>query len=93
MLSAGVGDLGLSVQFLPKKLGKISNIHKDFELNQVFMNHFLCQKFPIFQLYILRTRRMDTFWYKGVKKFWSGGIDTVWHRKLQTKNLQNSQRI
>ena len=32
---------------------KLSNIHKDFEIYQVFMHNFLRQVVPIFPLYIL----------------------------------------
>ena len=53
---------------------KISNIHKDFELFQLFMHNFLCQNISIFILYILLT--INTIWF--------GGIGTVWHRKINS---------
>ena len=53
---------------------------KDFELYQLFMNNFLCQNVPILSLYILVTRKSDTFS--------SGTISTVW-----TQSQQYSQRL
>ena len=60
---------------------KISNIHKDFEIYQVFMHNFLSQYVLIFWWYILLTMRIDTFWSESIKIFWPGDIATVWHRK------------
>ena len=56
------------------------------------MPNFLYQNVPIFPLYILLTRRIETFWSEGIDTFWSGGTGTAWHRKSQTKNPQYSQR-
>ena len=44
------------------------NSHKDIELFQVFIHDFLCQNVPIFLLYILLTRRIDTFCSEGIDK-------------------------
>ena len=49
------------------------------------MHNFLCQNAPIFSLYILLTIRTDTLRSKGMKKFWSGGISTVWVQKSYKK--------
>ena len=65
---------------------EIGNIHKDFELYQLFMHNFLCQNVPILTLQILFTRRIDTFWCDGIDTFCPGGIVILWHRKSQTKN-------
>ena len=48
---------------------KINNIHKNFELQQVFMPNFLCQNIPIFPLHILLVRRIETFWSEGIEHF------------------------
>ena len=46
------------------------------------MRNFQCKNAPIFLLYILLTRRTDTFW--------SEGIDTYWYRGIEV-NQQYSQ--
>ena len=46
------------------------------------MHKFLCQNFRIFPLYILVTRRIDTFLSKGIEKFWCEDIETYWAQKL-----------
>ena len=69
--------LGYPIILDPKNhTREVDNTHKDFELFQVFMCNFLCQNVRIFLLYILLTRRIDTFWSSGIDKFWSGGIET-----------------
>ena len=70
---------------------KIGNVHKDFEQYQLLIHNVLCQNVPIFLLYLLITRSVDTFWFEGINILWSGDIGIVWHRKSQTKNQQYSQ--
>ena len=52
---------------------------KDFELYQAFMCNFLCETVLIFliYIYILFTRRIDTFW--------SGGLETFWPKNQKRK--------
>ena len=64
------------------KILNYTNFHEQF---------LLSQNVSIFPLYILLTRRIDTFWCEGITAFWSVGIRTVWYRKSQTKNQQYSQ--
>ena len=82
--------IGVSGQSGPKKnhKRKIYTIYKGFELCQVFMHNFLYQNVPIFPIYLLLTKRIDTLWSKGINTFWSGGIGTVWYGKSQTKSQQ-----
>ena len=50
---------------------------QDFELYQVFMYNFLSQNVPIFSIYILFTKRFETFWSRGIssirciRTFWT----------------------
>ena len=48
---------------------KISKIHKDFELYQLYMHNFLCQNVSILPLYKLLTKKMDTVWPDGINIF------------------------
>ena len=87
-----VHELWVSVQFVPQNhVEKIGNIHKDFELYQIFMLIVLCQNFS--ELYILLIRQIYTLQSKGISKFWSRGISTVSAQKSQKKNMQYSQRF
>ena len=61
---------------------KISKIDKGFELCQVFMHNLLYQNIRIFALYILLTRRINTFWSKAIDRFWSGDIKTFCVQKI-----------
>lgn len=61
---------------------KISVIYKFFERYQVFM----------YPLYMLLSRRIDTFSSKGTDTLWSKGINKFWYRKLQAKYQQSSQK-
>ena len=82
----------VSVQFVPQNhVEKIGNIHKDFELYQIFMHIVLCQNFS--ELYILLIRQIYTLQSKAISKFWSRGISTVSAQKSQKKNMQYSQRF
>ena len=82
----------VSVQFVPQNhVEKIGNIHKDFELYQIFMHIVLCQNFS--ELYILLIRQIYTLQSKAISKFWSRGISTVSAQKSQKKNMQYSQRL
>ena len=45
---------------------KISKIHKDFKLYQVFMYNFLWQTVLIFLMYILFTKRTEAFWFRNI---------------------------
>ena len=49
------------------------------------MDNFLCQNVLIIPLWILLTRRSNTFWSMGIKKFWSGSTSTVWTQKVIQK--------
>ena len=49
------------------------------------MLNFLDQNVQIFPLYILLTRRINTFWSKGFDKFWSGNMGTFWAQKVKEK--------
>ena len=49
------------------------------------MLNFLDQNVQIFPLYILLTRRINTFWSKGFDKFWSGNMGTFWAQKIKEK--------
>ena len=91
--SMWVGDIGTF--WAPKSSKKVSNIPKDFQLHEAFMHNVLCQNVPIFSLYILLPRGVDTFWSEGIDTFWSGGIETVSHRKWKTKisNIHKYLRI
>ena len=64
---------------------KISNIFRDFKLYRVFMFNFLCQNAQIFSLYILLTRRINSFWSEDIDTVCSRGIGTFCYRKAQTK--------
>ena len=87
-----VHELWVSVQFVPQNhVEKIGNIHKDFELYQIFMHIVLCQNFS--ELYILLIRQIYTLQSKAISKFWSRGISTVSAQKSQKKNMQYSQRL
>ena len=87
-----VHELWVSVQFVPQNhVEKIGNIHKDFELYQIFMLIVLCQNFS--ELYILLIRQIYTLQSKAISKFWSRGISTVSAQKSQKKNMQYSQRF
>ena len=87
-----VHELWVSVQFVPQNhVEKIGNIHKDFELYQIFMHIVLCQNFS--ELYILLIRQIYTLQSKAISKFWSRGISTVSAQKSQKKNMQYSQRF
>ena len=87
-----VHKLWVSVQFVPQNhVEKIGNIHKDFELYQIFMHIVLCQNFS--ELYILLIRQIYTLQSKAISKFWSRGISTVSAQKSQKKNMQYSQRF
>ena len=87
-----VHELWVSVQFVPQNhVEKIGNIHKDFELYQIFMHIVLCQNFS--ELYILLIRQIYTLQSKAISKFWSRGISTVSAQKSQKKNRQYSQRF
>ena len=44
--------------------------------DQIFMDSFLCQNTQIFLSHILLTIRINKFWFKGVKKNFSGSIRT-----------------
>lgn len=55
----------------------MDNIYRDFELYKDFMHNFLFQNVQKFPSCILFTRRINTFWYKGIDKFWLNGISTV----------------
>ena len=68
---------------------KNGNIHKDFELYQIFNHNSLCQNVPVFPLDILRTKRINTFWSKGINKFWSRGIGTVLVPKNHTSKIRS----
>ena len=68
---------------------KMDKIHKNLGLYQVFMHNSLCQNVPIFPLYILLTRRIDTFWSMDIDKFWSGGIEKFWVPKMTQKKSTN----
>ena len=50
---------------------KIDKIRQDFELYQVFMYNYLCEIVPIFPMYILITKRINTFWSGGIGTFWN----------------------
>ena len=62
-------------------------------------NKFLCtisctkNNVPLIRLYILLTSQMNKSCSESIGVFWSGGIDTVWCRKSQTKNQQYSERF
>ena len=87
-----VHELWVSVQFVPQNhVEKIGNIHKDFELYQIFMHIVLCQNFS--ELYILLIRQIYTLQSKAISKFWSRGISTVSAQKSQKKNMQYSRRF
>ena len=87
-----VHELWVSVQFVPQNhVEKIGNIHKDFELYQIFMLIVLCQNFS--ELYILLIRQIYTLQSKAISKFWSRGISTASAQKSQKKNMQYSQRF
>ena len=87
-----VHELWVSVQFVPQNhVEKIGNIHKDFELYQIFMHIVLCQNFS--ELYILLIRQIYILQSKAISKFWSRGISTVSAQKSQKKNMQYSQRF
>ena len=45
---------------------KNDKIHKEFELYQLFMYNFLFQTVLIFPIYILFTKRMETFWFRDI---------------------------
>ena len=60
---------------------KSDKIHKDFELYQAFMHNFLSQNVSIFPIYILLTRRINTFRSKGTDKVW-GSIETFWAQEI-----------
>ena len=62
---------------------KIDNIRNDFEVYQLFMHNFLYQTIPIFPLYLLPTKTIETFWSEGIHTFWSRSIRTVWQRKSE----------
>ena len=64
-VSTHVG-LGVLAHFWPKESDKIL---KDFELYQACMYNFLYQIFVIFPLYILFTKRIDTFWSGDISTF------------------------
>ena len=49
------------------------------------MYNFLCQVVLIFPLYILLTRRINTFLSEAIDTFWAGATRTVWHIKSQTE--------
>ena len=49
------------------------------------MHNLLDQNVWIFTVYILLTRRIKTFWSKGIDKFCSGGIKTFWAQKISQK--------
>ena len=79
-----VHELWVSVQFVPQNhVEKIGNIHKDFELYQIFMHIVLCQNFS--ELYILLIRQIYTLQSKAISKFWSRGISTVSAQKITKK--------
>ena len=64
---------------------KISNTYKGFELCQNFKHKFLSQIVPIFPLYILLTKRIDTFKCDGSDTFWSEGIGDSLAWKITSK--------
>ena len=87
-------ELGVSAQFWPKNNTRnIGNIHKDFELHQVFMQNFLCQNVLILLSYILLAKRINMFSSKGINKFSSERISTVQTQKSQTKSQEYLERF
>ena len=66
---------------------KSDKIHKDFELYQAFMHNFLSQNISIFPIYILLTRRINTFRSKGTDKVWREYRDILGPRN----HTQNSK--
>ena len=46
----------------------------------------------MYPLYLLLSRRIDTFSSKGTDTLWSKGINKFWYRKLQAKYQQSSQK-
>ena len=79
---------GIDTVFSQKVIQEKSAIFT--EILNVFMHNFLCQNVLIFPLYILLSRKIDTFWPKAIDKFWSGSISTVLAQKSHTKNQQYS---
>ena len=59
---------------------------------QLFMHNFLCQNVSIFLLYIWLIRRINIFWFKGIIKFWSESISTVWTQTSYKKYHQYSRQ-
>ena len=68
---------------------QISNIHKDFELYQIFMHNFLCQNFLIFPLQILLKRTINIFWSEGVSTYF--GLEVS--RQFGIENHQQKSAI
>ena len=70
-----VYNIGVLAHFGPKKSEKkLTNFIKIFELYQVFMYNFLCQIVPIFPVYILFTKRIETICPGGIETHFGQGI-------------------
>ena len=72
---------------------KIDEIYKNFERYKVLMHNVLCQNVLMFSLYVLLTKRINTFWSKSNWKFCSGVSRHFGPKKSHMKVQQNSQRI
>ena len=64
---------------LKKSYKKNLQYSQNFKLYQMFVYNFLWQNITILTLYIFLTRRINKFWLKGIKTFWSGNLNNI-HR-------------
>ena len=68
---------GIGTVWTQKIKQKIGKTHIEIAPYQVFMQNFLCKNVPIFPLYIMLTRKTNTFGSNDIDKLWTGRICTV----------------
>ena len=78
-LLSSIWSGGIETFWAQKIITKFTKILKYIKSSYIIS----CVKIYGYSHYILLTRRSDTFWSKGINKFWSGCIMTFWDKKLK----------